>query len=413
MSEHARQLARKFRGDLQAPFSSLEQLCAVLVAPLYAFGLIDSHVHATHATLAPEDDAWLQLDAQDKAYILKVYWVQFQELLATKIVVDWLHQLQSASLDKDLWLPFFCPQNAADYAIPVARLSLNTLISILANKSVGQALTSVAQKATPLPRIVKETSLALLARLVEHNTLSDYLKDSYLRFPKAGEALLEWQAFTDAYYSLPAKISNLSSEVGDIPQILEWRVFYLSISRQYERLVHDVSLDTEPAQKSESLVYGLSKIVRSGFMTFEPGQSTFWSAILPQLRRRMLAKTCHKEIIRLWQDTTASLTMADFRTFVLSYTSAVEEWLATNQTPKTIKQATMLLQRIVGPAIPSDDRMFAVAIRGVLLSKAWSPAIGRVLVGWLRDIGGEANRGEAACTIIVSMRSVADVRCHG
>lgn len=391
MSEHARQIAQKLRNDLQSPFSSLEELGAVLAAPLHAFDLTSPSVYAKYK---PTDDDWQQLNTQDKQYILKVYWVQFQELLATKIVVDWLDQLQKADVDESLWLPFFCPPKTSAYTATIARLSLSTLPSILANKTVGAKLSSVAQKATPLPGLVKDTCLTLLAQVISTYTLTDYFQDIYSRTLRADEALLEWQAFLNGYFSLSARISNASGDNANIPQMLEWRVFHINLARQFEKLQHNASLSAGPAADANALSYALSKLARSGFMNFENGRTTFWPAIYSTLRCRLLSKTQPPDLIDLWQRTIASLSTADFRTFASSLLSYLNGNICESPSSMSVKQSAVLLSRLFGLVELDDERMWTTVIKGIFLSKAWNPSIARILSSWIDADGQAANKGQ-------------------
>lgn len=401
MSEHARQIAHKLRNDLQSPFNSLEELCAVPVSSLHAFDLTSPSVYARYK---PTDDDWQQLNTQDKEYILKVYWVQFQEILATKIVVDWLDQLQRADVDKSLWLPFFCPPKASAYAAAIARLSLSTLPSILANKPVGEKLSSVAQKATPLPGPVKDTSLTLLVQVISMYTLTDYFQDIYSRTRHSDEALLEWQAFLNGYFSLSARISNASGENADIPQTLEWRVFHINVTRQFEKLVHSVSHSTGPAVDANALSYALSKLARSGFMSFENSRTTFWPAIYPSLRRRLLSRK-QKPEVDLWQRTIASLSTADFRTFASSLLSYLNDNIGESPSSVSVKQSAVLLSRLFGLVEFDDERMWTTVIKGIFLSKAWNPSMARILSSWIDAAGQAANKGQIQVLPLSSYRT--------
>lgn len=391
MSEHARQAAQSLRDALQARFSSLEELCQVLAPPLYAFDLIDQQTYAGHQ---PENDAtWLQLDVQDKAYVIKVYWSQFQEILATKVAIDWLHELQKAHLDDALWIPFFSPAKTSDFAHSIARISLTTLCSILGNKLSKTKLSSVAQNEAPLPAFVKETCMSLLERQIQQYALSDYFKSIYSPSTPLSKASIEWQAFVNAYFSVPARVSNSVGDARDVPANLSWRVFYVSLSRQVEQLIYDVSLEADPAFYMPGLSYAVAKMARSGFMAFDTARKSFWLAILPKLKHRVLSPSYDQRLGQLWQAITADVSTADFRTLVLGLVSAIEDAIEHNVTPNQIKAASILLIRLLGRAMVDDGRTFPTAVRGVLLFKAWKPATARMLVIWISQSDGSDNPG--------------------
>ena len=156
----------------------------------------------------------------------------------------------------------------------------------------------------------------------------------------------------------------------------------MSASCQLEDLIHGGSITEQSAPYTDALTYTLAKMARSGFMTFERSQRTFWSAVMPRLRSRLLSQCCEMRPVQLWQEISTSLSAGDFRTFVLGLLSALEESLAKEGTSKNIKRASMLLERIIGLVRDQNDRIFAVAIRGVFLSRAWDSTIARVLVSW-------------------------------
>lgn len=389
MSEHARQLAQKLRDDLQSPFGSLQDLCGVLVAPLLAFGLTRSGIPEQYKL---QENPWLELDAQDRAYILKVYWAQFQEILATKIVIDWLDHLREDNLDKDLWLPFFCPSKTSFYFVSVIRVSLSTLPTILVNKSVTAKLSSTAQKAAPLPEFVKQTSIQSLAQVAQAVTLCDIFTDIFRSQNQEG-ALLDWQAFFDRYVALPSRVANAIGDTGDTPQALEWRVFYISLSRQFETQVYATSNSQGSATARDALVYGLGKIARSGFMNHEQGRTTFWPAIMPVLRRHLLAKTCSKDLIEIWQQMVASLSTTDYRTCVSSLMASMSESLNAADDARSVRRASVMMSRILGPVTTDNERLWSTTIKGVFLSKFWSPPVARTLSLWAAGDSGNAVLG--------------------
>lgn len=389
MSEHARQAAQTLRDALQTPFGSLEELCQVLAQPLYAFDLISQPTYAAHKA-ARDDDTWLQLDSADKAYIIKVYWSQFQEILATKVVVDWLHELRKAHLDNALWIPFFCPPKASDYALQIARISLTTLLSILGNKPSKEKLSSVVQKKTVLPEFVRDTCMFLLQQQIKQFTLFDYFRGLYVASAGSRKGLPEWQAFVDVYFSLPAKVSNTTLDGRGVPTMLEWRAFCVSLSRQLEQVMCATSLEAKANLCLPGLSYAIAKIARSGFMGFDKGHTSFWSAILPKLKHRLLSSSYKQQIGQLWQAVTADLSTADFRTFFLSLISALDDGNGHEAIPREIKQASVLLTRLIGGAQVDDGRAFPIAIRGVLLARAWKSSMARILVLWIK---GSENSG--------------------
>jgi hypothetical protein len=394
MSEHARQLATDFLKELSSPFDSLEDLRNTLVSPLHAFGLTSSVVYVEHKLKEAQDhDIWINLNDNDKKYILHVYWAQYQEILATKIVVDWLDHLERAELKLILWTPFFCPPKHSLYATQIARISITTLLSVLSDKPASRGLSSTHRKVAPLPLSVEQTILQVLAQIIREFSLSDfYAAISSSSSSPSEAALVDWQACFDVLSALPSKLANRPG--SDVPPPLQWRPFNTSFARQFEQLVSNASKQVTSDIPVQALTYGLAKIVRSGFMAFESSQATFWSAVAPRLRIKLLSRSADNTLSRTWQSTIAALPSTSLDAFLTSLIAYEDSQLGNNPTSKQIKQAAMLFRRLLGQLNVKNESIWRACLPKAFLSRVWSPSMPRVTVAWIRDVAASSNKGE-------------------
>lgn len=390
MSQHARDIAKSLLDALPLPVASLSHLCHLLTPPLHALGLVDQHQLESDQQDGAQAESWSDLPLQDKLYILKVYWPQYQERLATKIVVDWHDQLSKEDTLSTTWLPYFCPSKSSKWVTDsigqcIARTSISTLLIILSNKPAGHKLSSVEHKPAPLHPLVQSVAQQTLARVIQTYTFMDFFNALMPAVTTVASAEVEWRAFVDLYFSIPTRIANIPTS-SQHPQSsasnLEWRIFHINASRQMEKIITSVSIGSWATTQVEALAYALGKIAKSGFMTFDKGHTTFWTAIMPSTRRSLLSPSRKVDTECIWQAVSAALSSSDFRTFSGSLLAFLEDNVKSSSeaSAKGIAQASKLVESILGPLNRLDSSLWQLLVKKVFLVRAWQPCIAQILV---------------------------------
>jgi hypothetical protein len=417
-NDEARQLVDSLCASLQGNIASLDALQGLLEPVLACFQLVEPSLSppSSGSINGSNAERWQALTDENKAYILRTSFSDIQRVLATKIVVDWHHQLSATAVNgnllQKLWKPFFCPSTptsteASPYAVQVALSAYPVLLEIVANKPTRlQGLSSVQIKPTPLHPLVLSTATATLADLSQSfNTRIVF--QYYLQNPTS-RTLLDWQAFVNLYTSIPTRIANLPSATSrsEIDSRLEWRTFFLRLSRDTEILFGES--DSQEI-RIQSLSFLLSKLIKSGFLQPSPGYSSFWPAIWQPLQTRLISTSASAQDIasasRNWQTCLANLISSDLATFASTFFVHCQNLLEVSDgdmQAKLVKRFAVLAMRIFANFNAEGTEMvWDILVKSILLERQiWQEEMARMLVAWAALSDEQDGQHEAACRLI-------------
>lgn len=403
MSDDARSLVDGLVAALESKLESLDELCDILHPIVAAFNLGSDVPSQSSKVLS----GFSTLSHDDKLYILRTRWFTIQQIVATKIVVDWVEQLRQAGLEKTLWLPFFVPNTSSLYAAQVALSSYSLLPDIAANKQRHAGLSSIQTVQAETHPLARGKAITTLEVLVQRYGLL-YMYNSLKGSENRARFLATWQPFVLAYLSIPDRLAPYLQGESSHASVLDWRALLCRASRDLIRIINDQNSDGE--EGSDAISFLLGRIIRSGYMQLAPALLSFWPAVWSSLRIALLSneKSGLAPNTR-WQGVLHSLTTPDLSTFASTMLQYMQATMPTNASSRDVKRNASVLHRMLGDANPENDLIWDLVIRTVCIKgQHWDERVARVLVTWValsqRD-GGSSNsvQSDAAESLVTAL----------
>ncbi|KAI9067051.1 telomeric DNA binding protein [Trametes sanguinea] len=345
---------------LQSPVPDLPTLLALLSAPLASIGLLPPRFRTYNTSSVPGD-----------AFNISRHAPLLQRALLENVIPTWEPVLVQEHA-YELIEQYFCP-DAISFASPSARqLALHAYSTILATS-------------------LQDSSLRLLAKLVKgypvdvlHEILFSQSSDGSL-----GRHSITWEDCVRNVVAIPAKAANFSGERRrDLPSALEYGPYFTDVSKRVEQLLFRISNERSQDRVS-SIAYLMAKLVNVGVFPASPpalpGQPSFFQAVLPTIRSRILDDDDDK-YSATWRALLASLpsslTLRSILTSLFSHLTPVPSVLdSSSRSRALVRREAILLQRLLGLLSRSQSELVD-CFTAVAFGRNWEEGQARIFACW-------------------------------